>query len=409
MGSPRISSTPFAVGRNLRLFYVATFVRELAPLLAIWVVYLTDYRHLTLAQVGLMEGLFWIVKLAMEVPSGVFADRFGRRTCMVVAAILEGGGLMVFAVADTFTLLTISYLIWGSGFAFRSGAAEAYLYDALQADGREAEYTDRLGFFWALDLTGATVGGIAGAILAATVSLQAAVIATAGSYVVALPLLLAMQEPPRLSASAHRSYLDVLREGLAVVRRDAGLRGMVLLQIVLMSGWAGSAVLSQPFMAQHGVPLSWFGVLSASIMLASAGAGFASGRVVRAIGITRALVVSVAGTAGGLLLLGAVDHLGAFAGFVVTAGALSVVQPAAQAYVSDRTGAGVRATVLSLAPFGQSIAIAIANTAAGVLGDASMRLALGTLGVTIGLAGVAAFLVWRAAEARSQSQASQGY
>jgi len=94
---------------------------------------------------------------------------------------------------------------------------------------------------------------------------------------------------------------------------------------------------------------------------------------------------------------------------VVTAGALSVVQPAAQAYVSDRTEAGVRATVLSLAPFGQSIAIAIANTAAGVLGDASLRLALGTLGVTIGLAGVAAFLVWRAAEARSQSGVSQGY
>ena len=111
MGSARTTSTPFALRRNLRLFYAATFVRELAPLLAIWVVYLTDYRHLTLAQVGLMEGLFWIVKLAMEVPSGVFADRFGRRTAMITAAVLEGSGLMVFAYATDFTLLTVSYLI----------------------------------------------------------------------------------------------------------------------------------------------------------------------------------------------------------------------------------------------------------------------------------------------------------
>jgi MFS family permease len=305
---------------------------------------------------------------------------------------------MVFAYADDFTLLTVSYLIWGSGFAFRSGASEAYLYDALQADAREAEYTDRMGFFWALDLIGATLGGIAGAVLAATVSLQAAVVATAGSYVVALPLLLALQEPPALAATVRRGYLDVLREGLAVVRRDGQLRGMVLLQVILMSGWAGSAVLSQPFMAQHGVPLSMFGVLSASIMLASAGSGFVSGRVVRAIGITRALLVSVIGTAGGLLLLGAVDHVGAFTGFVVTAAALSVVQPAAQAYVSDRTEAGVRATVLSLAPFGQSIALA--NTAAGVLGDASLRVAFGALGAAIGIAGAVAFLVWRGAEAQ---------
>ena len=199
MGSARSAPAAFSTRRNLRLFYVATFVRELAPLLAIWVVYLTDYRHLTLAQVGLMEGLFWIVKLVMEVPSGVFADRYGRRTSMIAAAVLEGSGLMVFAYASDFTLLTVSYLIWGSGFAFRSGASEAYLYDALQADGREREYTDRLGFFWALDLTGATLGGIAGAVLAATVSLQAAVLATAASYVVALPLLFVMQEPPLLT------------------------------------------------------------------------------------------------------------------------------------------------------------------------------------------------------------------
>lgn len=407
MGSARSTSAAFSTRRNLRLFYIVTFVRELAPLLAIWVVYLTDYRHLTLAQVGLMEGLFWIVKLAMEVPSGVFADRYGRRAAMIIAAVLEGSGLMVFAYATDFTLLTVSYLIWGSGFAFRSGASEAYLYDALQAEGREQEFTDRIGVFWALDLTGATIGGIAGALLAATVSLQAAVLATAGSYLVALPLLFALREPPRALSSTRRGYLQVLRDGLAVVRRDGSLRGMVLLQVVLMSGWAGSAVLSQPFMAQHGVPLSWFGVLSATIMIASALSGLSSGRVVRAIGITRALVVALIGTAGGLLLLAAVDHLGAFAGFAITAAALSVVQPAAQAYVSDRADASVRATVLSLAPFGQSIAIAIANTAAGVLGDESLRVAFGALGVTIGLGGVGAFLLWRAADAHGRAPAAE--
>lgn len=399
------TATRFDVGRNLRLFYVLTFVREFTPLLAIWVVYLTDYRHLTLAQVGLMEGLFWLVKLAAEVPSGVFADRYGRRASMIAGAVLEGGGLVVFAFASDFTLLTISYVIWGAGFAFRSGASEAYLYDALQSDGREHEYTDRMGVFWALDLGGAVLGGVLGGLLAVMVSLQAAVLATVLSYVLALPLLLSMQEPPRAGSSERRGYGAVLREGLAIVRRDAALRNMVFLQVVLMSAFAGFALLAQPFMADHGVPLSLFGVMSSAVMLVSAGTGLLSGRFVRAVGISRAFAIAVVGAAGGLVLLAVVDHVGAFVGFGLTAAAIGIVHPAGAAYVNERAESSVRATVLSLAPFGESVAIAIANTSAGVLGDASLQVAFATLGVGIGVGGGFAYVAWRAADARSRAVA----
>ena len=73
----------FDVPRNLRLVYALGLAREFTPMLAVWVVYLTDFRDLSLTQVAVMEGLFWGVKLLMEIPSGAVGDRFGRRTTFI--------------------------------------------------------------------------------------------------------------------------------------------------------------------------------------------------------------------------------------------------------------------------------------------------------------------------------------
>jgi len=392
-----LPASTFRVSRNIRLFNVMVFVREFMPLVAVWVVYLTDYRHLTLAQVGLMEGLFWLVKLGAEIPSGAFADRYGRRASMLMGVVLEASGLVLFGYASDFAILTASYVIWGIGFAFRSGAEEAYLYDALAADERSHEYTDRMGVLWAINLGGSLCGSIAGGVIAVMVSLPAAIFATVGSYVLVLPLLLMMQEPPR-ATTTRRGYTEVLREGFAIVRREHALRNMVFLQVVLMSAWAGFSILSQPFLQQHGVPLSLYGVASGAVMLLSGATGLVSGRVVRWIGISKALVVAMVGAVAGLAMLALVDHVVAYAGFAITSAAIGLVQPASIAYVNDRVDSSARATVMSLSPFGQSIAIALTNTAAGVLGDASPQLAYAILAGFIGISGTISFAAWRSAD-----------
>ena len=52
--------------RNVRLLTAYEVFAGLIPFLAVWVVYLTDYRDLTLAQVRIMEGVFWGIKIVAE-------------------------------------------------------------------------------------------------------------------------------------------------------------------------------------------------------------------------------------------------------------------------------------------------------------------------------------------------------
>ena len=346
------SSHAFHVGRNLRLFYGLGLVREFTPLLAVWVVYLTDFRDLTLTQIGIMEGLFWGVKLLLEVPSGAFADHFGRRTTMITGIGLEAAGTAVFAIAGDFTLLAISYVIWSAGLAFRSGNDEAYLYDTLSSAGREDEYSDRIGVYFALSTVALLAGGLAGGVLAEVANLQVAILAALTPFALALPIVLSMEEPPTHRMTHGAGVLRTLTDGVGAVWRNAELRSIVLLQVTLSGALPAFFLLSQPFLDAHGVTLALFGVLAIPVHLARTVAGLASGRVSRRFGLPATLTASLLGVSGGLLALAVIDHVVAFGGLALAMASVALAVPAIGAYINDRTESRIRATVLSVRPDG---------------------------------------------------------
>jgi MFS family permease len=55
---------------------------------AIWVIYLQQRRGLTLTQATLIDVAFWIAATLGEVPTGIVADTFGRRTSLAAGAAL---------------------------------------------------------------------------------------------------------------------------------------------------------------------------------------------------------------------------------------------------------------------------------------------------------------------------------
>lgn len=387
----------FHVGRNLRLFYAFGLAREFTPMLAIWVIYLTDYRNLSLAQVGVMEGLFWGVKLALEVPSGAFADRFGRRATFLTGIAFEGVGTLIFAFAGDFNLLVLSYVVWSAGLAFRSGNDEAYLYDALAAGDRGAEYSDRIGLYWALGTVTLLAGGLIGGVLAEVTTLQVGILAALVPFALAVPLLLMMQEPPRRPHISKLTLAGTLHEGVREVWRNPHLRSIVFLQVALSGTYPAFFLLSQPFLDEHGVSLALFGVLAIPVHLAQTGGGVLSGRITRRVGLPATLGAAIACTAGGLALLAVVDHVVAFAGLALAMGAVSIARPAIGSYINDRTESHVRATVLSVGPMGTSIMMGMVSIGAGSIAAVSLRLGFGTMALAVLLAAGASYAAWLAA------------
>lgn len=119
-----------------RMFFSARFYYPVYALLFL------DYG-LTLAQFGLLNGLWAVTIVLLEVPSGALADTVGRRNLLILAGIcmlLEMFVLLLVPVGASgwlFGFFALNRVLSGAAEAAASGADEALVYDSLKAAGLE--------------------------------------------------------------------------------------------------------------------------------------------------------------------------------------------------------------------------------------------------------------------------------
>jgi MFS family permease len=106
----------------------------------LWVVFLQQQYGFTLTQVTLLDLPFWIGKFIFEIPTGVVADRYGRRLSLAISAGLSSLTWLVFSLSGSFWVLAAAQFAGAFGATFSSGADEALLYETIKALGREQEY-----------------------------------------------------------------------------------------------------------------------------------------------------------------------------------------------------------------------------------------------------------------------------
>jgi Major Facilitator Superfamily len=78
--------------------------------------------------------------MALEVPTGWFADRFGSRRSLILGSVLQVAGMICCWLADGIAGLVGACLLVALADAFRSGADQSLLYRTCVAIGREPEF-----------------------------------------------------------------------------------------------------------------------------------------------------------------------------------------------------------------------------------------------------------------------------
>ena len=88
---------------------------------ATYVVFLTS-KGLDLLQINLVNFFFFTTLLIFEIPTGAFADVFGRKLSFVVSCVLFSSGMFVYAFAQSFWGFVLAEVISAAGATFASGA-----------------------------------------------------------------------------------------------------------------------------------------------------------------------------------------------------------------------------------------------------------------------------------------------
>lgn len=128
--------------RNLRAFIVFRMFFTARFYYPVYALLFLDYG-LTLEQFGILNGIWAVTIVVLEVPSGAFADTLGRKKLLIVTGICMMLEMLVLLVAPInggtlmFVLFAANRILSGIAEAAASGADEALAYDSLKAAGQE--------------------------------------------------------------------------------------------------------------------------------------------------------------------------------------------------------------------------------------------------------------------------------
>lgn len=151
--------------RNINLDYLSTFITNLNMQGSVWVLYLA-YCGLSLAEIGLLEGIYHATSIICEIPSGAVADLLGRKRSMVLSRICIAVSCMLMLFSRNFGLFAMSFIIQALGNNFNSGSEEALVYDSMKAIDQEDQYMRVYGRLNVIIEVSQGIATVAGGILA---------------------------------------------------------------------------------------------------------------------------------------------------------------------------------------------------------------------------------------------------
>lgn len=353
----------------LARFYAFSFASRCyfyLPILVLWFF----KQGFTQTDVMRLLSIYFVSALAAEIPTGLFADRCGRKWALVAGSCVEALGAAALAFATTWPIAALAEALLGCGQAFHTGAKEALLYDHLKDRGIALHYQSAYAHAKFFEFVAMSVGALCGAPLYLHDG-RWPFWATAAIFALGGCIALRLREPPRNRAAVKYHWRD-LRTGWREVRDGPpAVRGLIgyyawFFSLVLIF----VVTLSQPYLVWIGVPLSLFGVAYLYFnTLAMAGTVLAHRLTDRAMG--RRFFLSLGAWFAGVLFL--------LAGWRASWAVLAVggiyfgwglLLPTISAAVNRLVGSERRATVLSIQDFFQSGVFVATAMVAGYVADA---------------------------------------
>jgi MFS family permease len=347
-------------------------------------VYFVRVVHMSPLQLVLTGTVMEATVFLFEVPTGAFADTYGRRLSLVVALLLQGTAIVIVGAVPVFWVIAAAWGLWGFGWTFESGTWEAWLADEIGVERLPGVLMRATRLGYASGIAGLLVGvGIA------TWNIQAAVIfggvvtiAMGIACIVLMPETGWARKPVEERLSAPRELAATISAASTFVRAQPVL--LLLLGALFFAGASSEAfdrlweahIIRDVGLPAFGSldPIVWFGLFGIVISLI--------GFVVSSLLVRRFEVASNAQLARSLLWLTTVltaalvafglAHSLALAActLFVAQAARSLMQPVLTSWLNRQiTDSSVRATVISIAGQADAIGQAGGGPGLGAIGN----------------------------------------
>ncbi len=306
---------------------------------------------LSLKDLLLLQAVYSVSIVALEIPSGYLADAIGRRITIVLGCILGVAGFAIYSFTSGFWPFLIAETTLGIGSSFISGADSAILYDSLIELRKSDKYTMHEGRITSVGNFSEAIAGILGGLLARYISIRAPYFFQTGIAAIGIPASLLLLEPSRQGTIIKYKMRDILQ-----VVKDCLVDNKLLRRNIFFSSVIGASTLTmawfvQPYFQQINIPLQWYGILWTSLNLTAALSAMIAYRIEKKLGNSRTMILITLGVSLGYFAVGLFQALWALLFFYIFYFVRGVATPVLKDYINRLTASEVRATILSVRSF----------------------------------------------------------
>lgn len=228
------------------------------------IVLFQQQRGLNFTAMFLMESILSGAILVADVPTSIWADRFGYRRMIILGCLCGIVGMICFALAYGFWMFAVSNVIGGFSIACSSGCESALVYSSLTPELREkrgnAAFTllsmaSTCGFFVGL-ATGSFIGAYSPT-LAVVMSIVPLVCALFAAW------RIPEQQVLLADSQAKPGIGKIVKTALRTIRHQPVLIGLKVFSSATFSLTNAIFWFNQPYFERAGIPVAWFGPLMA--------------------------------------------------------------------------------------------------------------------------------------------------
>lgn len=397
----------FFKNKNDNLYYSLSIFMNLDVQRSLFVLYLLQLG-ITQGEIGILQSFLFFSSVALEIPSGLLADRYGRKVSLIIGFLglfISGIGFLLFS---SFIPFAIIFCLFGASIAMGSGSDRALLYDNLLAENRAEEYPKILSRARAIGAVSLGLSMLLGGVLQDTWSWNSVYIFFAISKLVGAIVVTLTPEIklPSISLNANKTSVmnDKKTEGIFTLlinffrsKKGAFLMPLFIGYALFELSTIPLFIYGQPFFSMQGLEVPIIAGIYAAVEAISAGmfvaAGFICSRFsLGIIAFTTTIIVTFL-----LFILSLnIGTITSVVTFLLIMSLPAIYETSYETYIHDNVESRIRASCLSVANLVNSVIIGISYTVFGGLLDLygfSLTLIIVAATCFVGLFGVGTTLL----------------
>ena len=382
----RVNQDKEAYKANLWKTYLFRFFRQFQFFTGVLVPFFTIWGGISFFQVMILQAIFTLSIFFLEIPTGVVADKFGRKTSLILSGLVGILAVFVYSSHPNFWVFALGEFLWAIGVSLVSGADQAMVYDSLRELKKEKTSKKVFAKLHTVALTAIMISAPIGSLIAKYFGLRITMVLVAIPFFLSAVVACTLKEPTiGRKVSVKRKYFKTLKKGMLYFKNHSVLKIMVVDYVVISALVFFLIWVYQVKLQSLQVDIGAFGFVHAAMVLAQIIIlntfipleKFFGGK-------NKYILFSALITGVAFIVVAFANNVYlAIAGILVASAFGLTRKPLFLNYMNKFIRSGERATVLSAVSMVYSFSMATVNLIAGYLVGLSLTYTLMGIGVLI--------------------------